>query len=510
MNMTDKEEMKVVGIFTHKDNYYMMLLNKRCNRYYLKIENNTLCNVTLEEYMDINRTYFSPRIVKGNKKVQIEPLIRFKNKLITLSMASAIALSLAGCGTKDVSNKVPVTPAVSVEQSVEDVTSQNEVTEEKEVTPEEVEIPQTDLEVTIADLAKLGISVEQVSPDVDIFKINSIDLQDETMYQGINFAPLGSVKYDSQVTPGEFGNYIDKKNVTYDDVKQALADNTKLPDNLKAIIYDGLTNMQTSGFNMDLSALYYNINRMDVVYVVPGELGNNIGEYDHISGAVYLDEDLNKYPENEAKEILIHEILGHGATRAYNEEKNVMCDIMDTYLEIDEQGVIRNAGFLGHFGVEGIADAITTIATGQKLDPASASYAMEVYELSTLCASNGMSIADYANGGVEVLVDKMNQNGIGDTYRTLSIFDNLTELMMQNAVVSADMTDTFVDYYDELEDHQVENLAESTEAYKDYCYTMQVDGGEKTIIKINDEDTVAWVYPEVVTKNIEDINTLGR
>ena len=81
---------------------------------------------------------------------------------------------------------------------------------------------------------------------------------------------------------------------------------------------------------------------------------------------------------------------------------------------------------------------------------------------------------------------------------------------MQNKVVQADMTDTFVDYYDELEDHQVENLAESTEAYKDYCYTMQVDGGEKTIIKINDEDTVAWVYPEVVTKNIEDINTLGR
>lgn len=35
----------------------------------------------------------------------------------------------------------------------------------------------------------------------------------------------------------------------------------------------------------------------------------------------------------------------------------------------------------------------------------------------------------------------MNENGIGDTYRTLSIFDNQTELMMQNAIVKAGLTE---------------------------------------------------------------------
>ena len=512
MNLTDKEEMKIVGIFTHKDNYYMMMLNKRCNRYYLKIENNTLCNVTLEEYMDINRTYFSPRIVKGNKKIQVEPLVRFKNKLITLSMASAIALSLAGCGTKDVSNNIPVTPSVAVEETVPEVLSDNKVEEEphiEEMLEEEIATPKTDIEQTIADLHAIGVDVEQVSPDVDIYKIKGLDLTGKE-YQGIDFSPLEQAKYNYQCTPGEFGNYIDKKNVTYDDVKKALADNPNLTDELKAVLYDGLTNMESNGFGIDLSTLYYNMNRLNVVTINAGELGTSIGEFDHITGNVYIDEDLSKYPEAEAKEILIHEILGHGSTRAYNPDNRIMCDVMDTYLEIDQQGIIRDAGFLGHFAQEGIADVITTIATGQRLDPASASYAVEVYELSTLCASNGITIDDYANNGIEILVDKMNENGIGDTYRTLSIFDNLTELMMQNAVVKADLTDTFVDYYDELEDHQVENLSESTEAYKDYVYTMSVDGGEKTIIKLNDSDTVAWVYPEVVTKNIEDVNTLGR
>ena len=505
MNYSDKEEMRIVGVFNHKDDYYMLLLSERCNRFYLKIENNTLCNVTLEEYIDINKTYFSPRIVKGNKKIKIEPLIRFKNKLITLSMAASIMFSLAACGKTEaltiepteVPNEVVVQEA-TVDQSVEKISS-----------PEEVEIVETDIEKTIRELKSIGVYVENISPDVDLYRINGVELK-EPVYQGIDFTPLASARYYNQVTPGEYGEYIGKKDVTYRDVKIALFKNENVDDETKQILLSGITNMENKNFNIDLSVLYYNMERLNVTYLEPGALGYNIGVFDHISGCMYLDKNINNMDAKKKAEIIRHEALGHGSTRAYNEEQELMVDVMDPYLEIDEQGVVRNAGFLGHFGVEGIADAITSIANDKLLTGGSEAYITEVYELSTLCSSVGLTIEDFANGGVELLINRMKEVGIDNPIQYISTFDNTTEMMMKNFLVQADLTDTFVEYYDELEENNVENLNESSLAYQDYLGTISFDGDDPLVIKINDEDTFAWVNPIEVTNSIEKTNSLGR
>ena len=499
MNLAERENMKIVGIFKHKDNYYMLLLNDRCNRYYLKIDNNTLCNVTLQEYIDINKTYFSPRIIKGNKSIQIEPLIRFKKKLITLSMATSIMASLAACGN----TQAMTTPSVETETSV---TTEASV---EESIPEDIPFIETDIEKTIRELKSIGVLVEPVSDDVDLYRIKGVDLR-ENVYQGIDFTLLEEAKYTNQCTPSEFNQYLDKKDITYDDVKEAIFNNQNITDEMKEILLDGVSNMEEKNFNMDLSVLYYNMNRLKIRYVEPGYLGYCIGVYDHISGDMVLDKDIDKMPKDKIKEIIIHESLGHGSTRAYNEEQKLMVDVMNPYLEIDEQGVIRNAGFLGHFGVEGIADAITAVANDKLLDPASEAYLTEVYELSTLCASNGLTIEDFANGGVQVLIDKMKENGVDNPIQLISVFDNVTEMMMQNALVQTDLTETFIEYYDELEENNVDNLSESSLAYQDYLYTIAVGSGDPLVIKINDEDTMAWLNPGEVTNSIEKTNSMSK
>lgn len=499
MNLSEKENMKIVGIFKHKGNYYMLLLNDRCNRYYLKIDNNTLCNVSLQEYIDINKTYFSPRIVKGNKTIQIEPLIRFKKKLITLSMAATIMASLAACGKTEAitSNPVNTTTETISEETIE------------EEIPEDIPFIETDLEKTIRELKSIGVIVEPISDDVDLYRIKGVDLR-ENVYQGIDFTLLEEAKYTNQCTPGEFNQYLDKKNITYDDVKEVIFNNPNIPDDIKEILLDGVSNLEEKNFNMDLSVLYYNMNRFKIRYVEPGYLGYCIGVYDHISGDMVLDKDIDKMPKDKIKEIIIHESIGHGSTRAYDEEQKLMVDIMDPYLEIDKQGVIRNAGFLGHFGVEGIADAITSVANDKLLDPATESYLTEVYELTTLCASNGLTVEDYANGGVQVLLDKMKENGIDNPIQLISVFDNVTEMMMSNALVQTDLTETFIDYYDELEDNNVDNLSESSLAYQDYLYTIAIGDTDPLVIKINDEDTMAWLNPSEITNSIEKTNSISK
>ena len=521
MNIDNKEEMKIVGIFNHKDNYYMMLLNKRCNRFYLKIENNTLCNVTLEEYMDINKTYFSPKIYKGNKTIKIEPLVRFKNKLIALSAATSIMLSMAGCGSQvQEYSSAPAAPAVTVEESVPEVATEptemgSTVAGETvtEVAPEasfeiDASLPAA-VQDTIKGLSEMGVYVESISPDVDIYKFKGVDLKEPT-YQGIDFSTFSEVSYVDSCTPAEFAQYIDIQNPTYDDVRNVLNSNPQVPDDIKEILLGGINNMEAKGFSMDLSVLYYNLQRLNVKYVQPGDLGTCIGIYDHVDGCTYLENEINQKDPAYVAEIVRHEVLGHGSTRAYNPNAKVMCDVMDPYLEIDQQGVIRDAGFLGHFAVEGIADTITAIANDKKIDTQTSSYTTEVYELITLCDSNDIEIEDFANHGIELLIDKMKANGVENPYQTISILDNTTELMMQNALVQADLTSTFVEYYDELEANNVDNLYDSSQAYKDYVALFEAGSGDPLVVEVNDADTMSWINPIAVTNSIDNAKVLSR
>lgn len=492
MNKDTKKEMLISNIFQFKDNYYMLLLDEKCNRFFLRIDNNTLFNVTLEEYIDINRSLFSPNPLYGHKKINIKPLIKFKKELITLGLASTIIAGLTGCGEKDYHEYL--TEDVKIEKNIEE--------EPIVVEPKET----GNLEETIQGLRNIGIRVEDISELNDMYNLSSIVLADKTSYGVVDFSQNINNPYETKCAPNKFGKYIGIENVTYDDLKNVVKQNNNIDDNIKEIINTGLDNLKEANFNMDLTTLYYNLSRLTVEYVNPEEINGAYGLFNHLDGSVKINNIVKDDPKV-ASEVLIHEIIGHGSTRAYDPNKRIMVDISDMYITIDEKGAITEAGCLGFSGLEAIADAITSIATQKKINVDSGGYTTEVYELITLCSSLDISLADYANSGVDLLIWKMKEKGIDNPYLIIRSMDDTSLLMMQDSLIQANQTDLFIDYYKELyeDGNDINKLKDSTDDYQEYVQT-EVMGGINMVININDEDTFYYVEPDLISEYVNNLS----
>lgn len=460
MNIAEKEEMDVVKIFKHKDDYYMMLLDSRCNKYYLKIVNNTLCNITIDEYLDITKTYYSPQIYYGYKKVNIEPLIRYKNKLIAMGTAVGIMASMAGCAPLQ--------------------------------------------EKTENGLSAIGIEVEDLADSNDLYRISKINLGDKLKYGNMTFENFVNCQYDKHCTPGEYGEIIGITNVTFDDLREAVKENADIPDNIKNILYKGIDNLQLSDFKMDYSTLYYNLQRLKTVYVNKNVIDGNAGIYDHISGVAKLDNALIDNPDF-AYTIIIHEILGHGSTRSYNPDKKVMCDVSECCLYMDSLGSLYSSHPLGQFGVEGIADIITSLATQEKITTETAGYTTEVYSVVTLCSSLGISLEEYANNGIDYLINEMYKNGIENPYKYIITMDEVSLSMINNQLIQADNTQLFIEYYDELYKNgkTQDELAESSEEYKPYVEEYTVNE-VPLLMKYKGLTEFDVIIPAIVTDHVQN------
>ena len=454
--MNNKEKMTVNAIFKYKNNTYVLLLNDKCQRFFLKFENDKLDYITIEEYKDINQVLFSLKPLVGYRMFEIEPLIRIKDKLVTLTVAASILITLSGCVKG--------------------------------------------IEKTTEELNKLGIETVIVSAENDIHKITKVNLDKKTTYNNADFSGFSNTPFSVICTPGTFGNYIGTQNVTFEDLKTTVKSNNNIPDDIKTIINEGIDNLEIANFNMNYSALKYNLEKLRVEYVEPQEINYVNGIFDTFAATAKINKEIDK---TQLKEVLIHEIIGHGSTRAYDKEKEILCDVGSLYLSIDENGGLTDVHNYGAFGMEGIADVITSIANNKKIKT---SYTTHVYELTTLCSSVGISIEDYANYGVEYLTEKMLEQGIDNPYQVITTLDNTALLLEQNALIQSNSTDLIMYYYQELSEGNLnmDTLRKSTIAYSDYVETQKV-GDQNVIIYAIDEDTFDLIQPDMVTDYVHNL-----
>ena len=264
---------------------------------------------------------------------------------------------------------------------------------------------------------------------------------------------------------------------------------------------DGINNLENANFNMDLSVLYYNIKNLKVEY--SKNTDENAGYFNHLSSTAILSETLQG---DELKEIVIHEILGHGMTRTYMSENNGMFfDVATPYVQINDKGIIESAGTLGHFSLEGIADIITSIATGDKLRTDKASYTTEAYSLCTLCASVGIELDEFANKGIGFLIEKMQKKGIDNPYKIIMTLDSQTELYANNELYKCNNTEFFIKYYEELINAgNVENVKESSSVYKDYIDVENING-INMIIRVSSADCFCIIQPDTIEQAVASI-----
>lgn len=209
----------------------------------------------------------------------------------------------------------------------------------------------------------------------------------------------------------EFRKFVDVKNPTYDDVKEAIRTNENINDKYKEWLLTGVNNLENSCNDFDLTILYYNINRLIIMersseemYSIIGSSGAN---FDYINGIVNID------ISNVTPYVLCHEVFGHGLSDAVIEKdgKSIfyMPSFSTIYMDLD------NADYRFHnLGLsleEGKADLISDIATNTH---GGGPYDMEAEQLRIFLEMTDITLADFSNKGVLFLIKSMIKNDIDE------------------------------------------------------------------------------------------------
>lgn len=229
--------------------------------------------------------------------------------------------------------------------------------------------------------------------------------------------------YDYICTPKELEKYTEEKNITWKDIKETI-NNSKFDEYHKSILHKGINNLEKNNFNMSLETLNYNIKNTTIEYV--DDLGeNNItGAFNCFEHKITLTKKIKDKKKYE--QVFLHEILGHGMTEAYIDNSKVYCSInIPTYV------TDKNNKFMGYITYgeafsEAIAQTISLLALDKELcEEYKSAYDIYIVELLMLCKDNNYDIAEYANNGINNLIDKMKNNDIDRPY-------NLIEMITYN------------------------------------------------------------------------------
>jgi len=309
-------------------------------------------------------------------------------------------------------------------------------------------------------LAKKGIDIEVINEyeEKDLYKMNSfnskvIDEFDKSKFI-INNTP--SVDYSILCTPIEFSKYTNEHDISYDDIRNTI-NSIDIDTNIKNLLLSGINNLEGNNFNMNLDVLNYNLKRLKVVYSDDMEVGISqaIAQYDPKDGTVIIGSEAFDSPEFE--DIFLHEVLGHGMTTAYIPEKDLLCST--SFLTC----IIEDNKYKGNYEVgraldEALAEIIRMKATNRKIDNEGTFYSPCVYSLLILLETNNISISEYANNGVEYLLEKLKENNLGKQIDFITNLDmKLLYISVYNQDIDYTLNDMIMGYLYNVIDNKMDN-----------------------------------------------------
>lgn len=411
------EEFRVLGKIKHRESFYLILLNKKHEKYFIKeTTSGDYDYPDVEEYLELNKLYNSGFVVYGTKTINIKPMVRVKEKLVPLVVASSLLFSLVGCGT---------------------------------------------IEDTTKSLADNGIYLEDgIIKNDNLYILSKID-KGAKSNDYLDISQIKDYPYSKQCVPAEFSKIMGLENITYNDIRDAINGNKNIKEEDKKILLDAIDNLEKKNFNMDLAVLYYNLINLKIDYRPIDEFSNLAGYFNHFTKtAIIVDEFAEDNNQNKdiRKITLIHEIIGHGSTRTYfPDEDGILCDISYNSVNINEKGSITGTGTIGHTFMEAIAEMITYYGTNKEISYGDSGYIVEMYYLQALCNSNGVSMVDFANNGINYLMTKMLENNVKDPQFLIMIGDIKLQLLQSGNLTYFDteLDNVLVEYYKEKIDRMI-------------------------------------------------------
>jgi len=369
--MNDSYEYTVISVIRHFNKKFLVLFNKINGMYFLEITDNGYDYPTLEEFMKLKKIYNPFRGNAYYTKMNVKPLVKFKNKLVSAILVGTMLFCMTGC---------------SNEQS------------------------------TLKYLTESGVTISDgLTEDDNIFFITGIDFENsksEELFGEIE--PDFKYSYNETVTINEFTKRLGIENKTYNDVIEVLKLNPNIDDNIKTILEEGINNLRDSNFDINLGLLYYNIKDLKIVYsnslVTKGAIAVFNENNREVSVLDKLDQ--TKY-ENVYKTVMIHEVIGHGSTSAYSEDLKILCGPETLMILADESGKITSTLGFGNAFKEGLAELITCRATNKKMT-CQDFYSTESYMVQLISELYDIPLSEMADIGIEKLASKLEKEGIDD------------------------------------------------------------------------------------------------
>ena len=320
--------------------------------------------------------------------------------------------------------------------------------------------------------------------------------------------------YNVKCTPAEFKNYVEEKDITWEDLKLTV-EKSNFDEYHKSLLVRGINDLQKNNFNIDLSVINYNLKNIEVEYV-DSYKENISGTFDCFEHKMTL---LKNIPNKKRYEIVfLHEMLGHGMTDAYIEESKVYCSIDAPTYVIDENNNYVGYSLYGQAFTEATAQIIALTALDKDLcEEYISGYDLSMVELLMLCKDNNCGVDEYANYGVHRLIDKMKQNKVDNPYDILGIVSYNLETSEMGETPNILSNQVMYSYFyerieDELQDGtsfaELNNDMKNVFNYpQDYVLLLGTQDNNQIVVCHDDYINLTQLYTDIGSYACDIVNT---
>ena len=307
----------------------------------------------------------------------------------------------------------------------------------------------------------------------------------------------------------EFSTIVGIENPSYDDLREAISNNTKVIDKFKNLILEGINKLEESGLDIDFSVLCYNLKRLEVIEMDFGILcfltGNKAttAAFNPTDGQIVVKsekwDELTPEKLLELKYTFLHEVLGHGSTEAYVENNfrslsySLLTPIEDTEGQLATVDMIN----FGDAFREAVADLIAYKAMGGGKEILT--YKPFLMELEILLKVLDYSEKELIDKGIWGLKEEMIKNGISNPEKYIDRADTSKMSIATSYFVSDkyDLQGDIIEMLNLIIDNKISNGSSREDAILDIVNILDNE------ITLDYEDAFENIIEPISVANIK-------